>query len=243
MTDQPQQPSPANDAKLEAEARKLDAESRQVEVEIERIKVETRKLEAEAAAAAANARRAEMALEDAEREEAENRAGNRHNRVYHFMGPVDATTVKACLKELGVWARLSDEPIEIVFSSPGGSIVDGLALYDFILALRQRGIHVTTSALGMAASMAGILLQAGDVRRMGPETWLLIHEAAFGSSGKIGEIEDTVDWVKRIQERVLDIFASRSSMRKAQIRKNWQRRDWWISSDEALQLGFIDAIG
>ena len=55
--------------------------------------------------------------------------------------------------------------------------------------------------------MAGILLQAGDIRIMGAESWLMIHEISFGASGKIGEIEDTVEWVKKIQERVVKIFA------------------------------------
>jgi ATP-dependent protease ClpP protease subunit len=88
--------------------------------------------------------------------------------------------------------------------------------------------------------MAGILLQAGDVRIMGKESWLLIHQVSFGASGSFGEVEDTTKWVDRIQDRVLDIFASRSKMSKAQIKRKWNRTDWWISSDEALKLGFVD---
>jgi ATP-dependent Clp endopeptidase proteolytic subunit ClpP len=132
--------------------------------------------------------------------------------------------------------------MEIIFSSGGGSIVDGMALYDFIQDLRAQGHRITTSTLGIAASMAGILLQAGDVRTMGREAWLMIHEAAFRTEGKIGEIEDTVDWIKKVQERVLLIFAARSQMSAEDIRAKWTRRDWWIDSDEALQLGLVDAL-
>lgn len=90
--------------------------------------------------------------------------------------------------------------------------------------------------------MAGILLQAGDIRVMGRESWLMLHEAAFGAQGKVGEVEDTVEWVKKIQERILNIFAQHSSLSRAQIKRRWTRKDWWIDSDEALRLGFVDEI-
>jgi ATP-dependent protease ClpP protease subunit len=151
--------------------------------------------------------------------------------------------VKLAINRLTEWDRLyPKEPIQIVFTSGGGSVVDGMALFDFILGLRKAGHRVTTSTLGMAASMAGILLQAGDVRTMGKEAWLMIHEASFRTEGKIGEVEDTVEWIKKVQERVLDIFASRSIMPRAEIKEKWLRRDWWIDSDSALQHGFVDSI-
>ena len=77
--------------------------------------------------------------------------------------------------------------------------------------MRNRGHKVTTGSLGMAASMAGILLQAGGVRWIGHQAWMMIHRAAFGAIGKTYEVEDEVKLVKRIEERCLDIFVSRSS--------------------------------
>jgi ATP-dependent protease ClpP protease subunit len=94
----------------------------------------------------------------------------------------------------------------------------------------------------MAASMAGILLQAGHQRIMGRESWLMIHEASFSASGKTGDVEDTVEWVKAMQERILNIFATRSKMTKSALKRKWTRKNWWISSDEALKLGFVDEI-
>src|SRR5574341_658348 len=117
-----------------------------------------------------------------------------------------------------------------------------MALWDFLLELRQRGHKLTTVARGYAASMAGILLQAGDERVIGPESWLLIHEASFGVVGSYGEVEDRVEWVKKIQARILDIFASRSKLSRSQIKRRWHRKDWWLDSDEALKLGFVDRI-
>jgi ATP-dependent protease ClpP protease subunit len=94
----------------------------------------------------------------------------------------------------------------------------------------------------MAASMAGILLQAGDTRWVGQQAWLMIHRAAFGAYGKTFEIEDEVKFVKRIEERILDIFTSRSELTRNKIKRNWERKDWWISSEEAIELKLVDEI-
>ena len=132
--------------------------------------------------------------------------------------------------------------MEIIFSSPGGSIIDGFELFDHIQQLRNDGHHITTGTLGMAASMAGILLQAGDTRWVGQQAWVMIHRAAFGAWGKTFEIEDEVKFVKRMEERILDIFTSRSKLSRNKIKRNWDRKDWWISAEEAITLGLVDEI-
>jgi len=134
------------------------------------------------------------------------------------------------------------EDIEVQFNSPGGSMVAGFALWDHIQTIKSQGHRVTTSTIGVAASMAGVLLQAGDHRIMGRESWLLIHQGSMGAIGKMGDIDDTVDWAKRMQERILQIFASRCSLGVEEIRSRWDRKDWWQSSDEALELGFVDEL-
>jgi ATP-dependent protease ClpP protease subunit len=77
---------------------------------------------------------------------------------------------------------------------------------------------------------------------MGHESYILIHEVSFGAGGKIGEVEDEVAFVKKIQSRVLDIFASRSKLSKATIARKWRRKDWWLDSTEALKAGFVDEL-
>jgi ATP-dependent protease ClpP protease subunit len=89
--------------------------------------------------------------------------------------------------------------------------------------------------------MAGILLQAGDIRVMGKESYLLIHQVRSGIRGTYGEIKDEVALIEKLQDRILDIFASRSStMTRDEIKKNWERRDWWLDSTAALDAGFVD---
>jgi ATP-dependent Clp endopeptidase proteolytic subunit ClpP len=166
------------------------------------------------------------------------------HRIYNFFGGVDANSVAACIDFLGSWTRRDPEtPLEIVFNSPGGSVIHGLALYDFIKQLQDKNHKVTTVARGMAASMGGVLLQAGDERIIGKNAHVLIHEVSTLGIGKLSEIEDEVKFAKRLQERVLGILAERSTMNVEQIKRKWARKDWWLDAEECITLGFADRIG
>jgi ATP-dependent Clp endopeptidase proteolytic subunit ClpP len=216
-----------------------------VESEKTRLEAETRKLLAEAAESEASAGLVNLSLESATRDHAEAAAADYRNHIFHFAGPVNAASVAQCQRTLAAWSRLSPgAPVEIVFNSPGGSVIDGMALWDYLQHFKKKGHHLTTSCRGYAASMGGILLQAGDVRRLGSESYLMIHEISAGTGGKIGEIQDAVKFYERICERVVDIFVNRSGGKcsKATFIKNWKRQDWWLSSDEALKFGFIDEV-
>ena len=181
-----------------------------------------------------------------ERNERESLAQNRHHHVYAFNESVGAASVKSCIDQLTQWMRLPNgtgpTPMEIIFNSPGGEVVNGMALFDFIQVVRAAGHHVTTSSMGMAASMAGVLLQAGDLRIMGRQSYVLIHEIAYGAVGKIGEIEDTTKFAHMMQERILDIFAMRAKVTKPFIKRHWARTDWWLSSDDCIKYGFVDQV-
>jgi ATP-dependent Clp endopeptidase proteolytic subunit ClpP len=170
-------------------------------------------------------------------------AQNEHHHVYLFSEQVSESSVKKCISQLTTWSRNDPEcDIEININSPGGSIVDGFALIDFVADLQSKGHKITTVALGMAASMGGVILQAGTKRIMGKNAFLLIHEGSLGAVGDYGEVEDRVKFMKLLHEHILDLFVGRSNVTKAFIRKNWARTDWWIDSEEALKHGFIDEI-
>jgi ATP-dependent Clp endopeptidase proteolytic subunit ClpP len=205
---------------------------------------------AEATKVSAEARKAEFLAHEAELKYHETRekfdrakSVDEMNFLYRFDGGVDGGSVKACMKKLTEWSRLNPKcDIELVFSSPGGNIIDGFELFDFIQELRVKGHHITTGSLGYAASMAGILLMAGDTRWIGHQSWMMIHRAAFGAYGKTFEIEDEVKFVRRIESRIVDIFTLRSKLSKLKIKRNWDRKDWWISADECLELDLVDEI-
>ena len=223
----------------------------------EEIDATVNKLNAEAAAMTAEARKSTAEAIDAEIKVEESKlrftrlerdykikwAEDIDNHLYRFSGAVSAESVTECIKKLTHWSRLDPEcDMEIVFSSPGGSITPGFELFDFIQTLRTSGHHITTGSLGYAASMAGVLLQAGDTRWIGHQSWMMIHRAAFGAFGKTFEVEDEVKFVKRIEERIINIFTARSNLSKTRIKRNWDRQDWWISADECLEMKLVDHI-
>ncbi|MDP2325091.1 MAG: ATP-dependent Clp protease proteolytic subunit [Gammaproteobacteria bacterium] len=204
---------------------------------------EAARAEAEAQTSRAEAAVAEIAQRDLERKEQEILAGDKYHYVYGFNDAVNQNSVAHCVSQLSQWAR--NKPgcgIKIVFNSPGGSPIESMALYDYLQTLKAKGHKLTTVAMGLAASTAGILLQAGNHRAIGAESYVLIHEISTGAIGKIGEIEDVVKFCKMIQKRVLNIFAERSNKKVGYFEKHWRRTDWWLSSDDCLKLGLVDEV-
>lgn len=177
-------------------------------------------------------------------------AQNEHNRTYHWGTQVDGKSMEACMNTLRSWMRMDaaagkgPQPIELVFFSPGGSAAYGIAMWDYIQQVRAAGHYVTTRALGMAASMAGILLQAGDHRVMGRESWLLLHEMEVGMEGTWGQVLDRQKWLETIQDRIWEIYVDRSGgkITKARLQKLVVRQDAWIDAPTALKYGFIDEM-
>ncbi|MGZ6854806.1 MAG: ClpP family protease [Mycobacteriaceae bacterium] len=201
-------------------------------------------LQAQVRAASASALKDELEAVAIQRDNTDILSGAYYHRVYTFIGAVRGDTVHSCMSTLGKWSRA--EPgcgITIVFNSPGGSVIDGLALYDHLIELRQLGHRITTVARGMAASMGGILLQAGDERIVGPNAHVLIHEISSGAVGKFSEIEDEIAFLKKLQDHCVNILAERSTLTARQIKSKWRKTDWWLGADEAVKFGFADRIG
>lgn len=208
----------------EAKLRILEAEGRQAELEVQT---------------------AEMELRHEQWNQRVREADWTRDLTLNFVGSVAKDSALAAIDKLHMFHRLSPgEPITITFNSPGGSVIDGMALFDYIRFLRDEGHHITIIALGYAASMAGILLQAADTRVMAKGAWLLIHEVAFGAAGKIGEVEDMYRFGERLKDQAAQIFIERSGgkLDRETLDRNWTRKDWWLSAEEALALGLIDEI-
>lgn len=234
---------PAEVAELEAKAEKYLAEADQARMEAEHARTM-------ALGAAITAERENLNLHSERRKEERYLAGDYENRVYHFTQEVDDKSVAQAIRTLSEWSRLDPGcDIRIIINSPGGSVADGMYLYDHVRALSKSGHKVTTVASGVAASMAAILFQAGDNRIMGKECWLLVHEASSLVWGSTGEIEDKAGWLKRLSGRIAGIFYDRSrntdapkKLSRATIAKKMERRDWWLDSDSALAHGFTDEV-
>lgn len=216
---------------------------KEIQLSESKLELEIAKLEKEGSLLDIEFQRKTLELDSAGRYVRSERAKADEARVFPFYGSVSGSAVASAISKLSDWSRRDPgEPIEIVFNSPGGSVIDGLALFDYIQELRSRGTHITTITMGMAASMGGVLLQAGDVRVASKNSVLLIHEVSAGTQGKVSEMEDHLKFMEVLQGKCLEILADRSSMTARQIATKWKKTDWWLSADEALKLGFVDAV-
>ena len=231
----------AEESKKTAKEIKADVDLKKAQ--IEREMAETKKVQAETRKAESEALISELDAQKKYKEREKELSIDEEHHLYRFDGEVSKASVSRCMAKLTQWSRLDPKcNIEIIFASPGGEIISGFELFDFIQSLRNKGHHITTGSLGYAASMAGILLMAGDTRWIGHQSWMMIHRAAFGAYGKTFEIEDEVRFVRRIEERIVDIFTKRSKLSKQKVKRNWDRKDWWISADECVEMGLVDEI-
>ena len=166
------------------------------------------------------------------------------NGFFRFDSEVDEATIANWVHTLRRFERIYPQrPITIELCSGGGSIIDGFAFFDEILRLRKAGHHVTIRVRGNAASMAAVILQAADVRQCGPNAFIMLHRAAFGAIGSAYEVEDTLDFVKKLEKRIIGIFINRTGKPVEDIEKFFsQRKDIWFDAEEALAAGLIDEV-
>lgn len=172
-------------------------------------------------------------------------AGDFTNGYFVFNDAVGSSSVDYLLTSLRRFSRLHPgRDITIELFSPGGSIIDGFRLYDELVRLKSAGGHfLTIRVRGHAASMAVPILQAADVREVGPSAWLMIHRAAFGKIGKAYEVEDQVEFVQRIENRIAEIIAARSHHDLEFFADLFsKRKDIWYSAEEALDHGLVDRV-
>lgn len=200
-------------------------------------------LKQEIRVATADAAMAEIRLAKALDEERDRQARGGLHRRLPIDGVIYGSSIDTWIAALEHWEyRDPAEPITITIDSPGGDVLGGFGIFDTILRLRRKGHHVTTRGRGMVASMAAVLLQAGDDRVMDQNAQLMIHEVSFRTGGKLSEMEDDVNFTRRIQDRLLNILADRSTLTTTQIKRRWKKMDWWMDAEEALKLGFVDRI-
>ncbi len=162
---------------------------------------------------------------------------------FQFVGTVREVTVHGFMTEADNFSRRNPgAPIEIMLNSAGGSVLDGLALVDFLKALSKRGHHVRIIGYGLVASMAGVILQAADERVITPHCWLGIHEVSSVVQGSVTVQDDQISFTKGLQGHVVELLTEKSNMTKRQLEARWKRRDLYMNAAEALKHGFVDRI-
>ena len=130
--------------------------------------------------------------------------------------------------------------ISIYINSPGGSVYAGLGIYDTMQFINS---PVATICTGMAASMAAVLLVAGNEGRRSAlkHSRVMIHQPMGGAKGQASDIEITAREIQKLKQELYTIIADHSH---TPYDKVWadSDRDYWMTSQEALEYGMIDQI-
>jgi ATP-dependent Clp endopeptidase proteolytic subunit ClpP len=214
--------------------------------EIALIQAQTNKAAFEAEKERLLAAQQSLVLEDARRTWDSNMAANQEHRVYDFIGAVTTISTEQAIQQLAKWERQDKtKPITIRLTSPGGSVWDGITLFDYIEGLKSRGLEVNVVVFGMAASMATILLQAGTKRIVSPNAQIMVHEMEITNpmSQKVSEQEESAAFSKKLNDRLYEIIANRCKLSKLEVSKRAHKKDWWMNAQEAIDLGIADEIG
>lgn len=159
-------------------------------------------------------------------------------------GELDEGECNDSTRKILYLSAINKQPIYVILNSVGGEMYDGLLVFDTIQSLVRQGIEVTVEARGLAASMGAIVLQAASPGRRfsTPHTRFLIHEISSLTVGKTSEQEEQVSEMKKCNDLLRSILAERTGKRPEDIERIWHKKDFWMSAEEALKFGLIDAI-
>jgi len=134
----------------------------------------------------------------------------------------------------------NSKDISIYINSPGGSVSAGLGIYD---TMQFVNCDVQTICTGMAASMAAVLLVAGKEGKRSalPHSRVMIHQPLGGAQGQASDIEITAREIQKLKEELYKIISTHSGQPYDKVYAD-SDRDYWMTSQEALDYGMIDKV-
>ena len=132
----------------------------------------------------------------------------------------------------------NDTSVLLRINSPGGSVIDGLAIYDAISRMPQK---VTARIEGIAASMASVIALAADEVIMSENSLYMIHNVWGGEVGDSDDLRKAADLMDKMGERLINIYVSKTGQSEEQIR-SWMDAETWFNSSEAQEAGFINLV-
>lgn len=133
-----------------------------------------------------------------------------------------------------------NKDISLYINSPGGSVYDGLAIFDTMNFIKP---DVATYGIGLQASMGAFLLAAGakGKRYVLPNARVMIHQPSSGTQGKVTDQEISLREALNLKERLVEIMAKNSGQPIDKVRADMER-DFWMSADEAKKYGIVDEV-
>lgn len=184
-------------------------------------------------------------------QKSENRAGKEsfdsitklallQNRIVFLFSPIDEETVAALTEQLFFLSQISNEDITLMINSDGGNVSDGLALYDI---MKLVPCDIRTICVGMAASMAAIILAGGTKgkRFVMKHSRIMMHQLYSGQEGKLSDLKNDLKECERVERICNEILSEATGQPLSKIQKD-QQKDFWMSAEEAIEYGIADKM-
>ena len=161
-------------------------------------------------------------------------------RIIIINGEINNDLANSVVAQLLYLDSLNNDDISIYINSNGGSVTDGLAIYDTMNFVKS---DVSTIGIGMCASMGAFLLSSGcpNKRYILPNCEVMIHQPLGGAQGQATEIKIAAEHILKTKEKLNNILAKNTNKDLKLIEKDTDR-DNFMSAEEALKYGIIDKI-
>ena len=162
-------------------------------------------------------------------------------RIIFLADEVNSVTAGLVVAQLlFLESEYPNKDIHFYINSPGGSVTDGMAIYD---TMKYVKCDVCTTCIGMAASMGAFLLAGGTKgkRFALPNAEIMIHQPSGGAQGQASDIKINADHILKIRDKLNRILAENTGKELEQI-QNDTERDNWLTAQEAKEYGLIDAV-
>ncbi len=162
------------------------------------------------------------------------------DRIIFIGGEIDDCLANAVISELLFLDSQGNDEISIYINSPGGSITAGMAIYDTMNYVKS---PISTICVGMAASMASVLLASGDTgkRYILPNSEVMIHQPLGGVNGQATEIKIVADRILFLRNKLNKLLSEKTGQDIKKIEKDTER-DHYLTAKEALEYGLVDKI-
>jgi len=133
-----------------------------------------------------------------------------------------------------------EKDIHLYINSPGGSVYDGLAIYDTMNFIKP---DVATYGIGLQASMGAFLLSSGakGKRHLLPNARVMIHQPSSGTQGKVTDQEISLKEAIELKEKLASMMAKNTGQKLAKVKADMER-DFWMSAKQAKDYGVVDQV-
>jgi ATP-dependent Clp protease protease subunit len=163
-----------------------------------------------------------------------------YDRIIYFGHEFNQDTCNLLNAQLLYLSSLDERDINVYINSPGGSVVDGLSSIDVMNFIPN---NVSTTCIGMAASMGAVLLSCGEKgkRFVLPHSRVMIHQVSSGMRGTYSDIKIEMEQTERCRNDVYRLLADNMGKTFEEVEMLCDRNNWFIGQ-EAVELGIVDKV-